>query len=168
MTQTPTQIVFQQTMTGAMRWIIGAAGLFCFFPTYDPLVRPGVPVLQLGMLPMWIIALGAMSIGVLLLAAAILGISRTLIFDAAAGEMRELGAGAFGLRWGRRQNLRDLGAPEVSRETDSEGPTRYAVMIPCSGRKQRLRVESYDDEAAAAATAQRIAALLLKRASASP
>ena len=151
------RLVFRQTMTPGIRYVIAGAGLFCFFPTWDLLIRPGVPVLQLGMVPMWIIALGAGALGLLLLAAAILGLSRRLIFDAVAAEVRELGAGAFGLRWQNRYLFRELGAPAVQRETDSEGPTRFAVMIPCARLKHRLRVDSYDTEAEASDIARRIA-----------
>ena len=158
------RLVFPQAMTPGVRYIVGAAGLFCFFPTWDLLIRPGVPVLQLGMLPMWIIALGAGALGALLLVAAILGLSRRLVFDASAAELRELGAGAFGLRWQNRYLFRELGAPSVQRETDSEGPTRFAVMIPCTRLKQKLRVDSYDTEAEAADVAQRIATVLVSAA----
>lgn len=154
------RLVFRQIMPPAMRVVLVAAGLFCFFPAYDLLIRPGVPVLQLGMLPMWIIALGAGALGIVFLLAGILGLSRRLIFDAVAAELRELGAGAFGLRWQNRYAFRELGAPAVQRETDSEGPTRFAVLIPCMRLKQRLRVDSYDTEAEAADVAQRIATVL--------
>jgi hypothetical protein len=151
------RLVFRQIMSPGLRRFMALAGLFCFFPTWDLLIRPGVPVLELGMLPMWIIALGAGALGLLLLIASVLGISRRLIFDAAAAELREIGAGAFGLRWQNRYFFRELGAPAVQRETDSEGPTRFAVMIPCARLKQRLRVDSYDSEAEAADIARRIA-----------
>lgn len=160
MTQVPTQLVFRQVMGPGTRFVIALAGLFCFFPTYDLLIRPGVNVLRPGMLPFWFIALGAMALGLLLLAAAILGITRTLVFDADAAEMRELGAGAFGLRWRRRVDLRELGAPDVRREDDSDRPPRCAVIMSCAGRKHLLRVEAYESETKAQATAQRVAALL--------
>ncbi len=154
------RLVFRQAMPPAMRVVLAAAGLFCFFPTYDLLIRPGVPVLQLGMLPMWVIALGAGTLGQVFLSASILGLSRRLIFDGVAAELREFGAGAFGLRWQNRYAFRELGAPAVQREADSDGPTRFSVMIPCARLKQRLRVDSYDTEADAAEIARRIAAVL--------
>lgn len=154
------RLVFRQAMSPGIRVVMALTGLFCFFPTWDLLIRPGVPVLELGMLPMWIIALGAMALGLVLLAAAILGPSRELIFDAVAAELRELGAGAFGLRWQNRYSFRELGVPAVQHETETDGPTRFAVMIPCARRKQRLRVDSYDSEAEAEETARRIAAVL--------
>ncbi len=86
-------------MSKGLRWFVAAAGLFCFFPTYDLLIRPGIPVLVLGMVPMWIIALGAGGLGLVLLASAILGPARTIIFDPVKSEMRDLGAAGFGLRW---------------------------------------------------------------------
>ncbi len=147
-------------MSKGVRWIVAAAGLFCFFPAYDLLIRPGVPVLVLGMVPMWIIALGAGGMGVLLLTAAILGPARTIIFDPAKAELRDLGAAGFGLRWGRRYRFRDLGLPTVLPITDSEGPTTYRIMIPCAGQKQPIGIETYDDEAIARETAARLAALI--------
>ena len=153
-------LVFRQSMSKGVRWIVAAAGLACFFPAYDLLIRPGVPVLVLGMLPMWVIALAAGAMGLLFLTAAILGPARTIIFDPARAELRDLGAAGFGLRWGRRYRFRDLGQPTVLRLTDSDGPTTYRVMIPCAGLKQPLGIETYDDEATARETAARLAALI--------
>ena len=56
-------LVFRQSMSIGLRWFLAGAGLFCFFPTYDLLIRPGVPVLVLGMVPMWIISLAAGALG---------------------------------------------------------------------------------------------------------
>ena len=129
--------------------MLAGAGLFCFFPTYDLLIRPGVPVLVLGMAPMWFISLAAGALGSALLAAAILGPARTVIFDPVAGELRDLGAADFGLRWSRRYPFRDLGTPTVARVHETDGPDTWRVMIPCAGRKQPLGIESYPDEATA-------------------
>jgi hypothetical protein len=153
-------LVFRQSMSIGLRWIVGAAGLFCFFPVYDLLIRPSVPVLRLGMLPMWVIVLGAGALGLVLLASAILGPARTVIFDPAAGELRDLGAAAFGLRWSRRHPFRDLGAPTVLRVHESDGPDTWRVAIPCAGRQQPLAIESYPDQAAAQDAANRIAAVI--------
>lgn len=151
-------LVFRQSMSVGLRWIVGAAGLFCFFPTYDLLIRPGVPVLVLGMAPMWFIAVGAGALGLVLLVAAILGPARTVIFDPAARELRDLGAAGFGLAWGRRYPFRDLGAPTVMRRHESDGPDTWRVVVPCAGKP--LDIESYDDEAAARQAADRIAATM--------
>jgi hypothetical protein len=155
-------LVFRQSMSVGLRWFIAGAGLFCFFPTYDLLIRPGVPVLQLGMVPMWIIALGAGALGAALLAAAVLGPKRTVIFDPAAGELRDLGAADFGLRWSRRYPFRDLGTPTVERVYESDGPDTWRVVIPCAGRSQPLSIESYKEEAAAQDAANRIAAVIAR------
>jgi hypothetical protein len=154
-----TPLVFRQSMSVRLRWIAGAAGLFCFFPSHDLLIRPGVPVLQLGMVPMWIIALGAGALGLALLAAAILGPARTVIFDPAARELRDLGAAGFGLAWGRRYPFRDLGAPTVMRHHESDGPDTWRVIVPCAGKP--LDIESYDDEVSAQQAAARIAAAMV-------
>jgi hypothetical protein len=155
-------LVFRQSMSVGLRWFIAGAGLFCFFPTYDLLIRPGVPVLQLGMVPMWIIALGAGALGAALLVAAILGPKRTVIFDPAAGELRDLGTADFGLRWSRRYPFRDLGTPTVERVYESDGPDTWRVVIPCAGRAQPLSIESYKEEAAAQDAANRIVAVIAR------
>jgi hypothetical protein len=121
-----------------------------------------VPVLVLGMAPMWIIALGAGALGLALLIAAILGPARTVIFDPVAGELRDLGAADFGLRWSRRYPFRDLGAPAVMRVHESDGPDTWRVVVPCAGQKQPLSVETYLDEATAQQAAARIAAVIAK------
>ena len=155
-------LVFRQSMSIGLRWFVAGAGLFCFFPTYDLLIRPGVPVLVLGMAPMWFIALGAGALGLVLLIAAILGPKRTVIFDSARRELRDLGAADFGLRWSRRYPFRDLGAPSVMRVTETDGPDTWRVVIPCAGRSQPLGIESYKDEAAAQDAANRIAAVIAR------
>ena len=156
-------LVFRQSMSIGLRWFFAAAGLFCFFPTYDLLIRPGVPVLVLGMVPVWIIALSAGALGLAILTAAILGPKRTVIFDPAARELRDLGAADFGLRWSRRYPFRDLGTPTVARVEDSDGPATWHVMIPCAGRKRPLDIESYRDEATAQQAATRIASVIAHR-----
>jgi hypothetical protein len=82
------------------------------------------------MLPMWAISLGAMVFGLVLLAAALFGPRRTLVFDPAAREVREHGAADFGIRWRRRYAFDDLGPPAVTRVEDSDGPAYYRVTIP--------------------------------------
>lgn len=151
-------LVFRQSMSVGLRWIVGAAGLFCFFPSYDLLIRPGVPLLQLGMAPMWFIALGAGALGLILLGAAILGPARTVIFDPKMRELRDLGAAGFGLAWSRRYPFRDLGAPDVMRRHESDGPDTWRVVVSCAGKP--LDIESYSDEADARQAAASIAALL--------
>jgi len=156
----PEALVFRQSMSIGLRWFVAGAGLFCFFPTYDLLIRPGVPVLVLGMVPMWLIALGVGAFGLALLAAAILGPKRTVVFDSAARELRDLGAADFGLRWSRRYPFRDLGTPMVMRVHETDGPDTWRVAIPCAGREQPLGIESYQEEAAAHEAANRIAAVI--------
>jgi hypothetical protein len=147
-------------MSAGLRVFVALAGLFCFLPADDLLIRPPAPpVLQLGMLPMRVIAPGAGALGRALLVAAMLGGSRTLVFDPAAGEMRELGAARFGLRWRRAHGFRDLGGPDVLRDQDSDGPSCYRVMISRAGRKQPIEIDRYPDEAAAREAARRIAAM---------
>jgi hypothetical protein len=158
----PTALVFRQRMSIGLRWFVAGAGLFCFFPTYDLLIRPGVPVLVLGMAPMWFIALAAGALGLALLAAAILGPKRAVIFDPVARELSDHGAADFGLRWSRRWPFRDLGAPSVMRVTETDGPDTWRVVIPCAGRKQPLGIESYSGEATARQSADRIAAMIAK------
>jgi len=158
----PMSLVFRQSMSVGLRWFVAAAGLFCFFPTYDLLIRPGVPVLALGMVPMWLIALGAGALGLALLAAAILGPARTVIFDPAARELRDRGAADFGLRWSRRYPFRDLGAPTVMRVHETDGPDTWRVVIPCAGREQPLSIETYSEETSAQEAANRIAAVIAR------
>jgi hypothetical protein len=153
-------LVFHQSMSIALRLFVAAAGLFCFYPTYDLLIRPGVPVLVLGMVPMWFISLAAGALGLALLAVAVLRPKRTVIFDPLANELRDRGAADFCLRWSRRYPFRDLGTPTVERVEDSDGPPTWRVVIPCAGRKRPLDIESYRDEATAQQAARRIAAVM--------
>ena len=158
----PEALVFCPNMSIGLRLFVAGAGLFCFLPSYDLLIRPGVPVLVLGMVPMWLIALGAGALGSALIAAAILGPKRTVIFDPATRELRDHGAADFGLRWSRRYPFRDLGTPSVERVTETDGPDTWRVTIPCVGRKQPLGIESYKEEAAAQEAANRIAAVITR------
>lgn len=155
-------LIFRQSMSTGLRCFVAGAGLFCFFPAYDLLIRPGVPVLVLGMIPMWFIALGAGALGLALLAAAILGPTRTVIFDPATHELRDHGAADFGLRWSRRYPFRDLGAPSVARVYETDGPDTWRVEIARAGRTRPLGIESYKEEAAAQEAANRIAAMIAR------
>src|SRR5262245_37638426 len=112
-------LVFKTKLGPIERVVLAAAGLGCFWPTYDLLIKPGVSVLQLGMVPMWILSLLAMALGVGLLAGAVLGLLHVLIVNPRTGYLVELGAGSFGIRWRKRYAFRDLGPPIVVRDDSS-------------------------------------------------
>jgi hypothetical protein len=158
-----------------MRWAFGAMGVFCFVPVYDLLIRPSgfsLQIPELALLPAWFIVLVAGALGLALIVAAILGLSRQVVVDAKMRELRELGAGAFGLRFRRRTDFRDLGAPIVRRQYRESGPDNFVVQMPRASGKRSIVIETYADEAGANEVARKIAALLaspgLTPASASP
>jgi len=109
---------------------------------------------------MWIIALGAMFLGLVFLTAAVLGLSRTVIINPRTGTLLELGAGSFGLRLRKRHAFRDLGQPSVVRDDSSDGPPDFRVQISCIGRKSPIVIERYAKEADAKEAAARLADLL--------
>src|SRR5262245_39856101 len=73
--------VYHQPLTAVTRVFFLAGAAVTLLAPYDLLIRPGVPVFQLGMIPFWVIAGGACLVGLILLAAAILGYTKTVSFD---------------------------------------------------------------------------------------
>ena len=122
-----------------------------------------MPVLVLGMVPMWIISLAAGALGLALARRRHPRPGAHRDLRSGGRELRDLGAADFGLRWSRRYPFRDLGTPTVERVDDSDGPPTWRVMIPCAGRKQPLGIENYPDEAAAQQAATRIASVIAHR-----
>src|SRR5690606_9714464 len=95
----PGKLVFHQPLGWVARTILIAGGAFALSAPHELLIRPGVPLLQWGMLPFWLIGVVAGLVGAVLLLAGILGLTRTVTLDAAARELRVDGNGSFGIGW---------------------------------------------------------------------
>lgn len=140
-------------ITGAERAIFGVAGLFCLFPAWDFFIRPGIPPFQLVLLPFWAIAIGAASIGLPLVAAALLGGDRLIRLDRASqtGSVHTRSA-----LFSRRRSFRftDIGTIEAVVEPASEGPDTYALLLTLKDSRKPLKLRSFAEKAPAEATAE--------------
>ena len=112
------------------------------------------------MIPLWIIALGALSIGVVCAAAALLGLTKTVTFDTAQRVMRTQADGSFGLRLRKDYPFTDLGPVTVTADDDTDGPTRYRLAVAITGRKQPFEIETFARDADAKAAAERVRAAI--------
>lgn len=155
-------LTFRQPFGTATRIIVGAAGAVTLLAPYELLIRPGVPLFTPGMIPFWIIAMSALSIGVVLVTAALLGLKKTVTFDAAQRVMDVRTDGSFGIRQRRARPFADLGPVSVSEDHDTDGPPRYRLDIAIAGRKRLFEIAVFPDRAAAEAAASRLRALLMR------
>ena len=153
-------LTFHQPFGTAARVIVGIAGAATLLAPYELLIRPGVPVFTPAMIPLWIIALGALSIGVVCAAAALLGLPKTVTFDTAQRAMRTQADGSFGLRLHKSYPFADLGAVTVTADDNTDGPTRYRLAVAITGRRHPYEIETFAREADAQTAAERVRAVI--------
>lgn len=149
--------VFHHPMPAFVRIVIGIGACFTFLAPWELLLRPGLHPFHLGMLPFWIISLGALSIGLPLLAAAIVGATRTLTFDFRRRRLIEvLDSRTFGLTWTRDFGFAEIAAIAVEKNTFTDGPDEWDVFVRVRDRKRPLAVAKRSSEEAADALARRL------------
>ncbi len=154
-------LVFRQPLGAIARIILCLGGVVALSAPHELLIRPGVPLLQWGMVPFWIIGIAAGMIGALFLLAGILGLTRTVTFDAAAREMLVDGNGSFGIGWRTRYLFADILELNIVEEPQSEGPARYALQAIVAKASGPVEIDTFASEAEAIAAEAKIDALML-------
>lgn len=155
------KLVFHQPLGAIARIVMVAGGALALSAPHELLIRPGVPLLQLGMLPFWIIGVAAGMIGAVLLLAGVLGLTRTVTFDAALRELRVDGNGSFGIGWSARYAFADILELDIVKHEQSEGPPRFVLQAVVSGASGPLEIDTFPDEGEAIAAQAKIEALML-------
>lgn len=154
-------LTFRQPLGALARIFLTAGGALALSAPHELLIRPGVPLLQWGMLPFWIIGIAAGLIGAVLLLAGILGLTRSVTFDGRTREMFVDGNGSFGIGWRTRYRFSDILELNVIEEPQKEGPSRYALQAIVVNAKGPVEIDSFGSEAEAIAAEGRIGALML-------
>jgi hypothetical protein len=152
--------VYREPMSIVTRIILAAAAAVTLLAPYELLIKPGISVFQLGMIPCWAIAGGAIFVGLVFLAAAVLGFSKTVRFDPLGRRMTMQADGLFRLCWSSSHPFDRLGEPAVRADSSSDGPTVYRLEIPIDGWKRRFQVAVFDSAETAEAEASRLRTLL--------
>src|SRR5262245_38305449 len=152
--------VYHQPLTAVTRVFFLAGAAVTLLAPYELLIKPGVPVFQLGMIPFWLIAGGACFVGLICFAAAILGYAKTVSFDRLRRRMVLRADGIFRITRIRSYPFDRLGAPSVRSDSSSDGPTTYRLEIPIDGRRRVFEVAAFDTEEKANAEADRLRTLL--------
>lgn len=160
MQSTPDDAIYHEPMTGLARVLLFLAGLVPFLAPYELLIRPGVPVFKLGMIPLWVVAIGATCVGIVLLAAAALGFTKTVHFDRQRRLVIVRADGIFGLSHVRTYTFERLDVPGVRRDDDTEGPPVYRLEIPVTGRRRPIEIAVFKSESEAIAQADRLRMIL--------
>ena len=151
---------YHQPMPVSMRVILVIGAAITLLAPYELLIKPGVPVFRLGMVPLWVIAGGASLIGVTLLAAAVLGFAKTVRFDFASRRMILRADGIFRISRIWSYPFDRLGVPAVRVDTSTEGPPTYRLEIPINGRRRPFEIAEFQTEELAKAEADRLRMLL--------
>lgn len=150
-------LVFHHPMPWVVRIVVGAGGCFTFLAPWDLLFRPGLHPFQLGMLPFWFISLGALAVGMPMLAAAIVGATRTVTFDFRRRRLIDVfDSRTFGLRWARAHGFADIADIVVEKNGFTDGPDEWDVSVRIRNRERPLPLATRSTEAAADALAQRL------------
>jgi hypothetical protein len=154
------EAVYHQPMPVSTRVILVIGAGITLLAPYELLIKPGVPVFRLGMVPFWVVAGGASLIGVLLLAAAVFGFTKTVRFDFASRRMILRADGIFRISRIWSHPFDRLGMPVVRADSNTEGPPAYRLEIPIDGRRRPFEIATFQTEELAMAEADRLRMLL--------
>jgi hypothetical protein len=160
-TNSASLLVFHQPLGLVARVFLIAGGVLALSAPHELLIRPGVPLLQWGMLPFWIIGVLAGMLGALFLLAGILGLTRTVTFDASNRELRVDGNGSFGIGWSARYAFADILELIVLKDEQTEGPPRFILQAIVAGAKGPLEIDTFGREQDAIAAEEKIQTLML-------
>ncbi len=155
------KLVFHQPLSVISRVILGLGGALALSAPHELLIRPGVPLFQLGMLPFWIIGILAGLIGATLLLAAILGLTRTITFDADARMLFVDGNGSFGIGWRARYTFADILELNVIPDSPFDGPRRFVLHAVVANARGPVEIDTFESEMAALEAKAKIEALML-------
>jgi hypothetical protein len=139
------RIVFDQPLGITARWILGGFGAAAFLAPYELLWKSGVPLFRLAMIPYWFIGLGAGAIGTMFLAAAILGLTRTVIFDPHGRQMMVEGNGSFGIAWRSRYPFADILEISVIEDPQTSGASRYVLLAVVANARGPVEIDTFGD-----------------------
>lgn len=153
-------LTFHQPLDPATRLVVGVCAALTFWAPYDLLIRPGVAVFTLGMIPFWIIALGALGVGVPILASCIIGFNRTLVISPRNRTVTVVGAGNFGLRFEIIHKFQNLGVVFAELQRDRDGPPLWEVAFRRPAPKPPLLISRTAQEADARALVAQITAAM--------
>lgn len=154
-------LVFRQPLGWAARLLLAGGGVFALSVPHELLIRPGVPLLQWGMLPFWLIGLPVGLLGAILLLAGVLGLTRTVTFNAEKRELRVDGNGSFGIGWSERYKFSDVLELETLKDEQGEAPPRFILHAIVAGAKGPLEIDTFESESEAIAAEAKIEALML-------
>jgi hypothetical protein len=155
------KLIFRQPLNWLARTLLIGGGVLALSAPHELLIRPGVPLLQWGMLPFWLIGVVAGLIGAVFLLAGILGLTRTVTFDAKARELRVDGNGSFGIGWSERYAFADILELDIVKHEQSEGPPRFLLHAVVARAKGPLEIDTFASEPEAIAAEAKIEKLML-------
>lgn len=160
----PGKLVFRQPWSPYARALAGAAGVLALSVPHELLIRPGVPLFQVAMIPFWIIGVSAGLFGALLVFAAVLGLTRSVTFDAETRAMEVDGNGSFGISWKSRYTFSDILELNVIREPQRNQPPRFTLQATVANASGPVEIDTFNNEAAAQDAEARINRLMLGKA----
>jgi len=155
------KLVFHQPLGWIARLFLAGGGALALSAPHELLIRPGVPLFQWAMLPFWLIGIVAGLLGAVLLLAGVLGLTRTVTFDANMRELRVDGNGSFGIGWSERYAFADILELDIIKEEQSEGPPRFVLHAVVARAEGPLEIDTFASEGEAIAAEAKIQALML-------
>jgi hypothetical protein len=155
------RLVFRQPLGAVARIVMAVGGALALSAPHELLIRPGVSLWQWGMLPFWIIGIAAGLIGAVFLLAGVLGLTRSVTFDAKAREMFVDGNGSFGIGWRTRHKFADILEFSIVKEPQGEGADRFVLQAIVANASGPVEIDSFQSEAEAISAEVKIGTLML-------
>lgn len=155
------KLIFHQPLHWLARALLIGGGVLALSAPHELLIRPGIPLFQWGMLPFWLIGTAAGLLGAVLLLAGILGLTRTVTFDADKRMLRVDGNGSFGIGWSERYAFADILEFGIVKQEQSEGSPRFVLHAVVARAQGPLEIDTFASEHEAIVAEEKIQALML-------
>lgn len=120
------RMVFDEPLPLPLRFVFVAFGAMTFLAPWELLIRPGHPF-RLGALPFWFISFAALSIGLPLIVAGLLGPQRNLSLDFHGRCLRETVRIVFRMELVRVRRFAELASLAVIEVDWSDGPSDWRI-----------------------------------------
>ena len=128
-------LLSRERLAPAERTLLGAFGLVPLWAVWDLVIRPWPAVLSLAALLIVPIVIGALTVGGVFLAAAVLAPEREIWVDPEARRILDHGTARWFGPWRRSYPFDAVESVGVEQDPDAEGADRWCLLLRLRGRR---------------------------------
>jgi len=132
MTQTETRLEFTETLSTGTRVFLFILGLFPWLALYELLIKPDWSEFTLVTLFFLVISLGAVTVSLGFIGAAVFGVNQIVAFELTARSITHRYETTVNAQRTRRYSFNDIAKSEVREHDWDNGPDTYSLEIHLS------------------------------------